>query len=298
MKVTGGAMIDRMRSSTDRRDLRVRLGAVSYLNSKPLIEGLAESVPDARLTLDFPSRLADGLARGTLDVALVPSIESLTDPEYEVISDACVAARGPVLSVKLYFRKPPGKVKSLALDEGSRTSAALARIMLAERFGGEPLIEKFPLDSTAESTSADAVLMIGDRAILPPAIPFVEEWDLGEEWLRWTGLPFVFALWVGRQGGDLGKMETALAAARDLGVASIPQIAERESALMNLPLGVVETYLRNHLHFAMGSAERQGLKLYHALASKLGLAPANRTVRFRDRPVERRGVRRPATVTV
>ncbi|WP_231754273.1 menaquinone biosynthetic enzyme MqnA/MqnD family protein [Caulifigura coniformis] len=285
-----------MRSSTDRRDQRVRVGAVSYLNSKPLIEGLAESVPEARLTLDFPSRLADGLARGTLDVALVPSIEALTDPDYEIISDACVAACGPVLSVKLYFRKAPGDVKSLALDEGSRTSAALARVMLAERFGVEPRIEKFTLESRIEDTSADAVLMIGDRAMLPPEIPFVEEWDLGEEWLRWTGLPFVFALWVGRQGSDLGKVDMALAAARDLGVASIPRIAERESALMGLPLAVVDTYLRRHLHFTMGSAERQGLKLYHSLASKLGLAPANRTVRFCERSVERRASRRPATV--
>ncbi len=298
-KATGGAMIDRMRSSMDRRDLKVRVGAVSYLNSKPLVEGLAESVPDARVTLDYPSRLADGLARGTLDVALVPSIESLTEPDYEIISDACVAARGPVLSVKLYFRKHPGDVRTLALDEGSRTSAALARIMLAERFGVEPRIEKFTLESRIEETTADAVLMIGDRAILPPSLSFVEEWDLGQEWLRWTGLPFVFALWVGRRAVDLGRVESALAAARDRGVAQIGEIAAREAAAMKLPLDVVDRYLRTNLHFMMGSAERQGLKLYHRLASQLGLAPANRTVRFRDRPVERRpAARRPAAAGV
>lgn len=298
MKSAGGAMIDRMRSSSDRKDQRVRVGAVSYLNSKPLIEGLAESVPEAKVVLDFPSRLADGLVRGTLDVALVPSIEAISDPDYEIISDACVAACGPVLSVKLYFRTAPGDVRTLALDEGSRTSAALARVMLAERFGVEPRIEKFTLDSRIEDTTADAVLMIGDRAILPPAIPFVEEWDLGEEWLRWTGLPFVFALWVGRRGVDLGRVESALSAARDRGVAAIADIALRESAAMNLPLDVVDTYLRHHLHFVMSSAERQGLKLYHTLASKLGLAPADRTVRFRG-PVERRSpARRPAPLPI
>lgn len=289
-------MIDRMRSSSDRRDQRVRLGAVSYLNSRPLIEGLAESVPEARLLLDYPSRLADGLARGGLDVALVPSIEALSEPDYEIISDACVATRGPVLSVKLYFRKPPGDVRSLALDEGSRTSAALARLMLTERFGVEPRIEKFTLESKIEETTADAVLMIGDRAILPPAVPFVEEWDLGEEWLNWTGLPFVFALWVGRRGVELGRVEAALASARDRGVAAISEIAHRESAAMNLPLEVVDRYLRHNLHFVMGSAERQGLKLYHSLASQLGLAPANRTVRFRERPAERRIPTRRAAV--
>jgi chorismate dehydratase len=294
--MAGGAMIDRMRSSSDRRDQRVTLGAVSYLNSKPLIEGLAESVPEAKLILDYPSRLADGLSRGTLDVALVPSIESLTTPDNEVISDACVAACGPVLSVKLYFRKPPRDVKTLALDEGSRTSAALARIMLAERFGVEPRLERFTLDSRIEDTTADAVLMIGDRAILPPSIPFAEEWDLGQEWLRWTGLPFVFALWVGRRGADLGRVEQALTAARDRGVAALSEIARRESAAMHLPLNVVDTYLKHHLHFAMGSAERQGLKLYLSLASQLGLAPTGRAVRFRERSVERRGLRRPSAL--
>ena len=85
----------------------LRIGAVNYLNSKPLIEGLAELAPEAELMLDYPSRLADRLSAGTLDVALVPSIACLLEPDYEVVSDACVAARGPVLSVKLYFRKPP-----------------------------------------------------------------------------------------------------------------------------------------------------------------------------------------------
>src|SRR5580692_724187 len=94
----------------------LRIGAVSYLNSKPLIEGLAELAPEAELILDYPSRLADRLSDRTLDVALVPSIACLVAPNYEVVSDACVAARGPVLSVKLYFRTAPGAVRRLALD--------------------------------------------------------------------------------------------------------------------------------------------------------------------------------------
>src|SRR5579872_2557054 len=84
------------------RATHLRIGAVNYLNSKPLIEGLAELAPEAELVLDFPSRLADRLTEGSLDVGLVPSIACLLEPDYEVVSDACVAARGPVLSVKLY----------------------------------------------------------------------------------------------------------------------------------------------------------------------------------------------------
>jgi chorismate dehydratase len=258
---------------------RIRIGAVGYLNSKPLIEGLA--CAGAELELDVPSRLAGRLALGQLDVALIPSIESISDPEYEIVSDACVAARGPVLSVKLYFRRPPAEVRSLALDAGSRTSAALARIMLAERFGVHPSTEPLPLDANVGSTSADAVLLIGDRAILPPRESFVATWDLGEEWFTWTGLPFVFALWVTRRKVLLGGVETALVAARDRGLQRLEAIAAREAQSMSLPLPVVNRYLRKHLHFRFGSAEQQGLKLFLSLAARQGLAPPGRTVAIR-----------------
>src|ERR1700729_3932777 len=122
----------------------VRIGAVNYLNSKPLIEGLGELLPEAELSLDYPSRLADGLEAGRLDVALGPSIEVLRHADYEIVSDACVATRGPVMSVKLYSRVPLGKIQSLALDVGSRTSAALTQIMLEERFGVSPRLEPLP----------------------------------------------------------------------------------------------------------------------------------------------------------
>ena len=115
--------------------------------------------------------------------------------------------RGPVLSVKLYFRVPPGEVRALALDEGSRTSAALSRILLAERFGVEPRPVAFPLGSATSDIAADAILMIGDRAMHAPAETFLAEWDLGAEWYRWTGLPFVFAMWITREGVQLGGVD-------------------------------------------------------------------------------------------
>src|SRR5687768_5226721 len=130
----------------------MRIGAVSYLNTKPLVYGLAELAPHAHLVFDLPSRLADQLAAGTLDVALIPSIEFFQDPSYTIISDACIGARGPVLSVKLLFRKPPAQVRTLALDEGSRTSAALARVLLKERFDIEPARQPFPLGMDLEAT--------------------------------------------------------------------------------------------------------------------------------------------------
>ena len=280
------------------------VGAVSYLNSKPLIEGLDELLHGhATLRLDYPSRLADDLASGALDVALIPSIEYFRGQNYEVISDACVAAHGPVLSVKLYNRVPWGEVQSLALDEGSRTSATLARILLAERHGVFPKLEPLPLDHRTQDSSADAILLIGDRAISPPNEKFLGTWDLGEEWLEWTGLPFVFAMWVGRRvegrgsrvvsQNSLGKSSSStlnpqpstidhlLSAARDLGVARLDDIARREAPLLGLSLPTTVSYLSENLQYHLGPAERNGLKLFYELASGMGLAPQDVDLVFR-----------------
>ena len=260
----------------------VRIGAVSYLNSKPLIEGLPELAPEADLILDYPSCLADDLARGELDVALIPSVEYLRNPGYEIVSDACIAARGPVLSVKLYSRVPFGEIRSLALDEGSRTSAALAQVMLAERFGVRPELERLPVRSTVSSTSADAIVLIGDRAMHPPQENFAATWDLGEEWLAWTGLPFVFAVWATPADTDLGAAEDALYRARDLGVSRLDAIARREAPLLGISEQTAITYLTQNLHFRLGSAERNGLQLFHDLASRLGLAHHEVDLVYRD----------------
>jgi len=265
---------------------RIRIGAVNYLNSKPLIEGLggdlARLAPSAELVLDYPSRLADDLEAGRLDVALVPSIECLRDPNYEVVTDACVATHGPVLSVKLYSRVPVGEITTLALDEGSRTSATLARVLLAERYGLQPELEPLPLGRSVDASSADAVLLIGDRAMHPLAETFVETWDLGEVWSDWTGLPFVFALWATRRGTSLGRVEEALTASRDRGLGCLDQIALREAAQLGIPTSAAADYLHHNLHFHLGPAERHGLELFQRLAVAQGLASDTVELVFRD----------------
>jgi chorismate dehydratase len=252
---------------------RLRIGVVSYLNSKPLLEDLAELLPDAELRLDYPSQLADDLAAGELDVALIPSIEYFRGEGYQIVSDACVAARGPVLSVKLYSRVAPTAIRSLALDTGSRTSAALARILLAERFDVRPRLEPLPIGQSTDDTRADAVLLIGDRAMFPLEERFAVTWDLGEEWFAWTGLPFVFAVWAARAGGDTTAVAAALSAARDRGECSLEAIARREAPLLGLPLATTIQYLTKNLHFHLGAAERRGLQLFHELAIRHDLAP-------------------------
>jgi chorismate dehydratase len=250
-----------------------RVGAVQYLNTKPLVHGLAAS--GVRLDYDLPSRLADRLAAGNLDVALIPSIELFRQPDTTIISDACIGCRGPVMSVKLLFRTPPERVRTLAIDEGSRTSAALAKILLAERHGVRPEVEPLPIGATSGETKADAVLIIGDRALADVAGggSFQLVWDLGDEWCRWTGLPFVFAVWAARAGRESAGLAARLEAARDRGRANLAAIAAAEAAPHGLTVTQCLSYLRDNLHYHLGSREREALRLFHDHAARLGLIP-------------------------
>jgi len=254
----------------------MRIGAVNYLNSKPLVYGLKQLAPSDKLCYDLPSRLADSLESGRIDVALIPSVELFRSSGYKVVSNACVACQGPVLSVKLHFRVPPREVENVALDEGSRTSAALAKILLREQARVEPLWETLPIGCGVDSTSADAVLLIGDRAIQSADGQFVEIWDLGERWGQWTELSFVFALWVARQEVDTIELAAALAAARDQGTERLDEIAAEAAPPLGISLELATRYLRNNLHFTMDERERTGLLRFYQLCVEHGLAPPGR----------------------
>ena len=115
-----------------------------------------------------------------------------------------------------------------------------------------------------------------------PEESFVATWDLGEEWLRWTGLPFVFAVWAAKTGEELGHVEDALCRDRDLGVERAAQIAQREAPRLAISESVAYSYLKKNLHFRLGRAERSGLKLFSELAARLGLAPEGADLVFRD----------------
>ena len=259
----------------------IRVGAVSYLNTKPLVHELTESAPQVELTFDLPSRLADSLAAGRLDVALIPSIEFFQNPHYTIVSDACIACRGPVLSVKLLSRVPPAKISTLALDEGSRTSAALVQILLKQQYNVTPQLQTLPIGNSFLDSPTDAVLVIGDRAIHTGNEQFPICWDLGARWREWSGLPFVFAMWTARAGLDLGGLDIALSQARDAGLSALRQIAHREGPPLGMTPAACYGYLHDNLHFKLGEAEQRGLELYYQHASALGLAPAGLELPFR-----------------
>ncbi len=256
-----------------RRASEVRIGAVRYLNAWPLTFCLPRLAPAARIVTDLPSRLADGLVAGRFDVALVPSIEYCRNPGCTIVSDACIASDGPVRSIKLYSRVPPERIGSLALDEGSRTSAALVRIWLEERFGLTPALTPLPIGAEAGDCATDAVLLIGDRGMRPRDGQFEFSFDMGEEWTRWTGLPFVFAMWVARPGAAWEGADQVLGAARDEGVKRLPEIARQAAPVVGIPEAECLAYLRDNLTFRLGARQRHGLELFYEMAGRHGLAP-------------------------
>jgi chorismate dehydratase len=258
----------------------IRIGAVTYLNTKPLIYRLESLAPQAELVLDYPSRLADRLARGELDVALIPMIEYLRAGNYRLIPNIAIASQGPVLSVTLFSRGPWPEIRRVALDEGSRTSAALAQILLRKKYGVAPALCPLPLDRGAEEADADAVLLIGDRAMHACLPGFRHAFDLGQEWHDWTGLPFVYAAWAVRPGVDLGPVLEALYEAKRLGIENVGEIAAHEAPHLQLDAGFCRRYLANIIRFDLGPRELAGLHHYYMLASELGLAPLGSRVRL------------------
>ncbi|MBA4062351.1 MAG: hypothetical protein C0501_01335 [Isosphaera sp.] len=252
---------------------RLRVGAVNYLNAKPLVERLTEFAPTIDLTFDLPSRLADRMAAGDLDVGLIPVVEYLRGDGYTLVPDIAIASRGPVLSVTLFSRVPWADIRSVALDEGSRTSAALTRILLRARHGVSPRFEPLPIDAPAEDAGTDAVLLIGDRAMRACLPGHPHAYDLGDEWTTWTGLPTVYAAWAVRPGVDLAAAGRAFHRAKECGTSRAGVIAHREAAALGLDPGYCRRYLANIIRYDLGPAEWAGLRRFHAEAAKLGLVP-------------------------
>lgn len=251
----------------------LRIGAVSYLNTKPLIYGLKQRLGTAgKLSLNLPSRLATQLVDGDLDVALIPSVEYLRrQNEFKIVSDAVIACRGPVWSVRLVSRVPVKRIRTLALDEGSRTSVALVKILLHELHGLSPQTVAMSMEQTPESVDADAVLIIGDRAMHPERGIYTEIWDLGDRWCRWSELPFVFAMWVARRDVETDALAKLLQQSRDEGLDSIDKIAAAHAATHGLTTEDLHRYLAENLHYQLGPRELAGLEKFHTHCLSQGL---------------------------
>jgi chorismate dehydratase len=240
---------------------RLRIGVVAYVNSRPLARGLERWQGDGRFELVHlpPAKLADELALGRLDVGLVPSIEILHIPDLVVVPGLGIAATHEVRSVLLVSKVPIGEIRRVALDENSRTSAALVRIVLEERYGIRPESTTAAPDLEAMLASADAALLIGD-----PALRVDRErhlvLDLAGEWLELTGLPFVFAAWAARRQAASPELAKLLGDSLDCGLAELDGIVAEVAAETGLPPLLLRDYYTRNLVYRMEAREEAGLR--------------------------------------
>lgn len=239
----------------------VCVGSVSFLNAKPLIWGL-EDDPSIDLQLAVPSKLLEGMVQRRFDVALLPVIDYQRAPGLELISGGGICSDGPTLTVRIFSPVPIAQVQTLACDTDSHTSVALARILLAERYGARP--ELVPLGERLRPDAAR--LLIGDKVVCaaPEGLPY--QLDLGEAWKQWTGLPFVFAAWVARREGATEWVSQRLRRARREGLEHIEPIVARHAVPQGWPAGVARAYLTRHLEFDIGPRHLEAIRLFHRLA--------------------------------
>lgn len=250
----------------------LRVGAVGYLNSKPLVEGLQSFLPSSTLSFDTPASLAFRMKSGEFDVGLIPVVEFLAWERSTYIPGLSVGCFGPVLSVCIHSRKPFGQLQSMALDAGSRTSIALMKVIFRENGWQLEKTQPFPLESTPEDNIADAILLIGDRAMVGDLNGYPFKMDLGEEWKRLTGLPFIFALWAVQPGLKLSKTQTeAFHQALCLGKQNLEAIALKESKALGKDPEKCLSYLTNNIKFDLGNNELEGLKLFQTKLNGMGL---------------------------
>jgi chorismate dehydratase len=248
----------------------IRLGAVSYLNTRPLVAGLDAWTDRFELRFDVPARCAALLHANEVDLGLIPSIE-YPGHGYRIVPGVSIASDGPVASVALFTRQPTASIRSIALDTSSRTSQALLRVLCAHRFRIEPALVPMAPDLSAMLERCDAALVIGDNALFADHDAFgLRKIDLGEEWSAMTGLPFVYAFWAGRPG-IAGKGDVlVLQEARDRGVDATATIGREMYPGDPARAARADRYLREEVKYGLGEPELAGLTRFYALAAQVG----------------------------
>ena len=261
---------------------RVRLGAVGYLNARPLVYGL-EREPRFELRYDIPSECARLLHAHAIDVGLIPSIEYLRGPQsYAFVPGPAVTSRGPVASVAIYTRVDPRDIRTIAMDTSSRTSVALSTVMLRRAFGATPDALPMAPDLEPMLAAADAALIIGDTALFLNPQSDIRKLDLGALWTEFTGLPFVYAVWAGWPDAMGPDEVVLLQRARDEGVAQSDEVARAYYPDDPGRQAVAKRYLRDNIQYFLGDEELDGLRTFYRYASELGLASFDGTLRFYD----------------
>jgi len=242
----------------------LRVSAVSYVNTWPLVWGFlhghGQGIYDFRF--DLPAECAAALGSGDADIGLVPCAE--LDPlGLSFLPGLGIACEGPVRSILLISKCPFERIRTLSADSGSRTSVALARILLRELYGCEPVVTRHAPRLEKMLAECDAALIIGDPALRldPRRLPWYSL-DLGEAWVRWTGLPMVFAVWAGRKEVLTPDVAAGFDASYRWGAAHTDEIVRRAGVERGFPEALVREYVTRHIVYPLGLKHLEGLALF------------------------------------
>ncbi len=288
---------------------KLRISIVEYLNTAPLVWGFTEGPLAGKYDLSFtmPSKCADALRAGEVDVAIIPAIEYQRMDGVVALPGMAIAAKGEVRSILVVSKKPIDRVRSIALDTSSRSSAALVRLLAAENWRIAPEFIDAEPDPAAMLAKADAALIIGDPALriavkldylfakkpkegaccqgdadeLPvQGYPALFVYDVAFQWREMTGKPCVLAIWAGRKEKMTPELVADFQASKQFGLEHINDIAEAASVKLDLPAQALEAYLRENIDFSLDEENLAGLNLYFEKCATAGLIPRARPLQF------------------
>lgn len=258
----------------------LRIGCVPYLNAKPLIAWFHSRACDveAKVTYAVPSELACQLRAGRLDVALVSTFELFRTPGLALIPNISIASDGPVKSVRLFSCVPFRNIEYVAMDTGSLTSVALARILLRERYGIDPKCVPHNPDLDDMLATYDAGLIIGDIKLFDTPAPYVL--DLGAAWHEWTGLPFVYAAWLTRKSANGALLTNVLTRAKEWGLTQLDSLSKEWAMHLNLPLDRVQDYFQHVMKYDLDPRKWEALLLFQRKCVEHGLVETTLPLRI------------------
>jgi chorismate dehydratase len=258
----------------------MRISAISYLNTAPLMwdfeHGLAS--PEFEISYTVPSQCAAELARGTADIGIIPSAAYATLQNLMIVPGVAIASKQPVRSILLVSHRPMDEIRTIALDNSSLTSVALTRVLFEKFWGGQRTFTSSAPHLELMLAGNDAALLIGDPALQVERAKY-RTWDLAEEWIRFTGKPFVFAFWAVRQdalSSSTPDLSAVFNKSRDHGLEPnhLAQIVHTWSPKLGITEQSARDYLTRSIHFHLDEDCLDGLRLFYAYAHGYGILPA------------------------
>lgn len=263
-----------------------RVGCVSYLNAKPLIDGV-EALERTRVKFDVPARLLEDLESGQVDLALCPVIDYFrARVPLRIVPVGGIGCQGETLTVRLYSRVPIERVDRVFADSDSHTSVALLQVLFHQIHRRQvAVIPYHAREQVARHRLVEppaTMLLIGDKVVTdsPRAVEYPYQLDLGQAWHDLTGLPFLFAVWMAPEGAALGDLPEQLAAQRQRNAARIDEIVDRYAQAHGWPRDLARQYLGRILRYEVGNPQLQAMERFAAMAQELGLIETTRPLRL------------------